>query len=220
MTKSAKQLAPQLTKHLLAYSAIAGAALVGASPAHAQVVYTPTHARVNGNFYIDLDHDGIADFHISSYELSGDGSILVFPLHPENKIAGTLQLCASGAAAALNAGVIIGPHLKFSNKANCMALSFGSFYEGAWLDATDRYLGLVFVIDGQKHYGWARLSVDTTEGFRYGYAADVFGYAYESVPNMPIKAGDEGQSAETFAPTGTLGELALGASKSALRERK
>jgi hypothetical protein len=40
---------------------------------------------------------------------------------------------------------------------------------GQWLDTKNRYLGLQFVIKGQVHYGWARLTVIFRHNLRVGY---------------------------------------------------
>jgi hypothetical protein len=85
---------------------------------------------------------------------------------------------------------------------------------GPWVNdgkgVTNRYLGLRFTIDGQLHYGWARLTV-TTQGGRQGrFTATLTGYAYETIPNKSIIAGEtKGSDVITVQPT-TLGRLAFG----------
>jgi len=82
---------------------------------------------------------------------------------------------------------------------------------------TNRYLGLAMRIDGEIHYGWARLSTSGVLNFQ----AVLTGYAYETEAGKSIVAGDEGTSAPGYRigriskvepiQTGrTLGELALG----------
>jgi hypothetical protein len=206
-TRSRNTLNPRLTGHLLAYAA--GAVAASASLANAEVVYTPTHSKIDYSKYaLDLNHDGINDFRLYSYNLSGIGKVAAYPLHAGNRIAATRQSCGNfprTVAAALESGEVIGPHLKFSPKATCMVNE--SNYDGPWYMEQDRYLGLVFVIEGKEHYGWARI---TNLGAFYG-ATEILGYAYETEANQPIVAGDEGNSTEAFAPPATLGELALGA---------
>lgn len=76
----------------------------------------------------------------------------------------------------------------------------------------NRYLGLAFSIDGQTHYGWARVSViDAKRQCRQTVV--LISYAYETEPGKPILTGktsgtDEAEAAET--PQATLGALALG----------
>jgi hypothetical protein len=81
----------------------------------------------------------------------------------------------------------------------------GSGYSGKWQNATDRYLGLKFQINGKTHYGWARLSVQG-----HHCVGLLTGYAYETVPGKAIIAGKtSGPDVVTMAPS-TLGKLAMG----------
>jgi len=83
---------------------------------------------------------------------------------------------------------------------------------GSWINVKNRYLGVKFKIEGEAHYGWARLSVKVQEPFTI--TATLTGYAYETIPNKPIIAGmTQGPDLITLQrdPTdGTLGSLALG----------
>jgi hypothetical protein len=58
------------------------------------------------------------------------------------------------------------------------------------LDVVNHYLGLNFQVNGQTHYGWARLSVLLHCG-RGGcsYVVTLTGYAYETIAGNPILAG-------------------------------
>jgi hypothetical protein len=210
-----KMLNQRLSKRLLAYATMAGAGVAGlASNAAAKIIYTPTHNDIHGNYPIDLNHDGINDFRIYSYGFSGIGNLDAIPVHPSNKLAqATGQGCFRGySAAALQQGAVIGPGRDFAARATCMAeYNFGAY--GPWVGQTDRYLGFEFYIDGQKHYGWARLSMNGF--FCPGCDLRIFGYAYETIPNKAIIAGDEGNNegntAESSMKPATLGALALGA---------
>jgi hypothetical protein len=95
---------------------------------------------------------------------------------------------------------------------------------GSWLNVT-RYLGLKFVIAGQTHYGWARLTVSAQ---RFMVTATLTGYAYETTPGKAIIAGattgsvDGDSSAPASTPgsePATLGVLALGASRLSIWRR-
>ncbi len=179
-----------------------------APAAEAEVIYTPAHNNVNTDFYLDLNHDGILDFHIHSSSLSGIGELEVLPVAIGNAIAATAQNCYFGrsAAAALRPGALIGPGLLFRAQANCMAGDAESTLNGPWLGVDGRYLGLAFEIDGKKHFGWVRMRVKSF--FCYECTGHVLGYAYETVPGKPIVAGDQGASP---VGSGALGSLALGA---------
>jgi len=207
-----KALNPRASQWLLAYAAMAGAGLaIQAVPARAEIVYTSIYTTINHDFYLDLNRDGINDFHIHSSSLSGIGGVQVSPLISSNRIVATPEGCYFGppvAAAALQIGAKIGPGAPFLAQASCMVLVDSSVFHGPWVDAKDRYLGLVFDIDGKEHFGWARLSV---QGFCYRCIAGITGYAYETVPGRPIVAGDRGHSTRAEAEPPTLGALALGA---------
>ena len=93
--------------------------------------------------------------------------------------------------------------------------SHSSFF-GPFANVTNRYLGFKFLIDGQVHYGWARLTVTSY------YGVTLTGYAYETIPNKTILEGHTSgpEVAGAFTPANlqapgtlpaTLGMLARGA---------
>ncbi len=210
MSGESKPLSHRLAKPLLAYATMAGAAATCATPAQAEVVYTPVQKNLDQHYQLDLNNDGIADFHFHSSSLSGFGHLEVFPSVTANKIVAVHQRCyfSSMAAGALVSGAEIGPDTPQLAQANCMAGEFETSVNGPWLGTKDRYLGFSFLISGKKHYGWARLSMQVFGC--YGCIGKILGYAYETIPNKPIVAGDEGNTAKTSAEP-TLGALALGA---------
>lgn len=218
MNSKPAPLTPGTTKRLLAYSAVAGAAaFLGSTGANAEVIYTPTHAKINHHFALDLNNDGIFDFHLSSYYFSGVGDVEIFPVAQGNRIVSTPQECdlVPGAAAALHSGQLIGPGMNFLNNANCMVIDNTGLSTGPWENLKDRYLGFAFVINGKEHFGWARLTIHYLPEINN----EVLGYAYETVPNKPIRAGDEG-NADATNSSGTLGELATGAASRLAAKRK
>jgi len=131
-------------------------------------------------------------------------------------------------AAALTAGAAIGPAQQFIGTGQPVYMGGRVFYSlssvntkviwnGPWVNSgngvTNRYLGLKFKINGQFHYGWARISLeaDRRPGFNGGFVAFLQGYAYETVANKAIRAGQtvEAKAAEGRGPS--LGALAAGA---------
>lgn len=210
-------LSPRLHKRLLAYAAVAGAGLAAsASSAEAEIVFTPVHSHFNFRFPLDLNHDGINDFILTSSYLSGIGQVQVIPQITGNKVVGVPQFCSfhanSIAAAALPRGAVIGSSAAFNSQAKCMAglNSFNSY--GPWVDKNDWYLGLAFEIEGELHYGWARITVQKVTGKTpFGWKAYITGYAYETIPGKPIVAGETGKSAKAEVVTPLLQLLALGA---------
>jgi hypothetical protein len=211
MTDAPQPLNQSLTKRLIAYAAMAGATVAASTPhANAEVVYTPAHAKVNLDFYLDLNHDGILDFHIHSSYFSGLGQLVAIPESTGNRVAGVRQDCSfnSVAAAALHSGAIIGHGLPFPEKAQCLVGFLGSYSSGPWVHKKERYLGFMFMIQGKEHFGWARMSV--TNIFCFECAGRVLGYAYETVAGKPIIAGDEGKTSKAAQVPATLGALTLG----------
>jgi hypothetical protein len=228
--KTPSTLLDLFRKNLDVYSLAAGAAGLGifasASPAQARVVFTPAHVVITPDhtFLLDLNHDGINDFKFQDASIG----VVVGPLHGGALIKGAAACSFGKGAAALHAGAVIGNTRPFQASATCMAsfnldasASFGSWIGGV----TNRFLGLQFEINGQKHFGWARLSVS-----REPYTATLTGYAYETVPNKAIIAGKTSDSAEIAAgqqspatpgnadpEPATLGLLALGAARPNLR---
>jgi len=217
------------------YALAAGAAGVGllaaAPPAEAKIIYTPAHRVITPkhSFNIDFNHDGITDFRIAN-SVSACTDFCFFELRqrPADGNSAVGYTIGSGFPldSALKPGARIGPRSPFKKGTAAMVVARSNVYTsnktivyGPWINVKDRYLGLKFQIKGNTHYGWARLNVKvgTTT-----ITATLTGYAYETIPNKPIIAGqtkgqDDGTVEEsntaltvpTPEPT-TLGVLTLG----------
>jgi hypothetical protein len=95
------------------------------------------------------------------------------------------------------------------------------YSKGYWgKNPQNRYLGVVFTLDGETHYGWIRLTVTTNTQLHGPYlSATITEYAYETEANKAIEAGQTSESkAELQAPEKiqnpqgpSLGMLAAGA---------
>ncbi len=223
----------QLSTYALAASAAGVSILALSGAVDAKVVYTSTHqvTRAHVPLYIDLNHDGINDFLLrttyyvgSSYYkagLSASGN------HNASNAVAARRSSRSGyffsAASALPAGARIGPGLKFSMRHPVMAeelfprgVATSQYSDrGRWISkgkgVSSRYLGLKFVINGEVHYGWARLSVTVAHHRQYDdVVATLTGYAYETVANKPITAGQTSGADVITVHPGSLGSLALG----------
>ena len=246
----APQAAEVITR---AASAVGAGLLLTAGPASARIVYTPAYTMVPSfaTFPLDLNHDGIVDFkfHFAPFNTCCHNwsSLFVFPAQGGNAILGNIQGLLSArfggpftcrAASALPAGHGIGPGGRFGAYQTMFGaypfFSYGSAAVrggpkspvsilgcGNWSDAQGRFLGFEFTVQGQKHFGWARLNT-LFHGY-VGTQATLTGYAYETEPNEPIRAGDTGPVADARAPEmrsalpavaalrpATLGVLALG----------
>jgi hypothetical protein len=193
-------LSPSLQRRLNTYALAASAAGVSvlalAEPSQAKVVYTPAHQVIkqNGVYNLDLNHDGTVDFLIQ--ELDNGGYASSNALLADAALGNAVQGNKSGFrsfASALPLGASIGPSQKFlttGNKAMVSITHFTtggtSYVRGFWVNVLNRYLGLKFQIGSQTHYGWARVSVQRQQ---FNLTATLTGYAYETVPNTGIKAG-------------------------------
>jgi hypothetical protein len=206
------------------YALAATAAGVGmlalAPPAEASVVFTPAHVTIGptgtGSYNLDLNHDGVVDFQIflsSSCDIDRC-FVELDAVAPQggNQVAfgGHVQTCL-----ALPAGAVIGPRRQFYGGVVQMAGYLTSHNTkrtiGNWVDVSNRFLGFQFQINGETHYGWARLSVQLSGGSVTG---TLTGYAYQTVANRAIVASQTtGSEAATLplltAPAPQPASLAL-----------
>jgi len=95
----------------------------------------------------------------------------------------------------------------------------------------DKFLGFQFSMNGEIHFGWARLSGKPSNNT---IVAKLTGYAYETQPNTAIRAGDRGTTIGARSSNGEgsfsvdtpplgllrLASLALGAWRSAAPAEK
>jgi hypothetical protein len=242
----------RLNKYALAASAAGVGLLALAQPSEGRIVYTKAHQFIgtNGVYNLDLNHDGVVDFLIQqvgnsvrSTQSQGTNNALlaqealghaVEGIISSNNPFGSKRYYAS----ALQLGVPVGPRQRFIKGGfnGEMMIYFREDQDsqtphtyGQWINVAHRYLGLKFKINGKTHYGWARLSVHHSLG---QFTAELTGYAYETIPNRAIRAGQtKGGSAilptnsETGAPIPdalrpiALGVLALGAQGVPLRRQ-
>jgi hypothetical protein len=230
--RAATRLSPRLDGRLASYALAAGAAGVGvlslAQPSKADIIYSHANVSIgpNSEFSLRLTRNGPADFTFSnSYGVRTNGGFVSARGHLQvggNLPNASVIFARSGSndyAAALARGARIGPDGQFTrgigigNAAFCGGCYPEQFFDyGSFLN-TRAYLGLRFPIGGQEHYGWANLSVSTGGEFDSQIAATLSGYAYNTVPNQPIFAGQ-------VPEPGTLGLLALGSLGIAAWRRK
>jgi len=216
-------LQPMLERRLLSYALAAGAAgagLVSPAPAVAAIVYTRTHVVMPpGHYNLDLTHDGTDDFVLCNSSQcfpNGFTGFVFFTVSGLNSRDLVLDTNSGGTmianAAALSKGAKIERSGKFQ-QVGILAYRTCSASGGPWANATDKFLGLEFQVDGKEHFGWAELSVT---GSGCAITATLEGYAYNTVPGEPILAGQTHELEAFLAPRpapqpATLGLLALGA---------
>src|SRR5579863_3731826 len=193
---------PRFNKAIAAYasaaSAVGVAILAAAQPAEGKIVYTKTREIFTGVTQahpLDLNHDGIADFSISYCSCRGQAPTAWTLTGPAGNSV-RFGPAFPGYAGALSSGAPIGPKQAFIPvNYNSVFLAFRGYYNGyysggSWLGGKSAYLGLKFMIHGEVHFGWARLTVP--KNLR---SIVLTGYAYETTPNKPLKAGQTSETA-------------------------
>ena len=241
-----KAAVPSLERRLAAYF-LAGAGVVTVTTtANAEVVYTPADiVLTNGVLAIDLNNDGTFDLRITNRESHYSSTAYrVGVLTVDGNVGAAVVVAKSGYAsypAPLRRGFPIGPDSpkRFADfkrlnglmaNAWCYPLAANPLdchSGGLWKKATQRFLGIRFHINGETHYGWARLSTATRTTRLPMIKAHFTGYAFETVPDKTIAAGDQGTGSdaehdshlqnESYKPNpakrpASLGLLSLGSS--------
>jgi hypothetical protein len=207
----------RLTAYTIAAAAAGVTALVAIPPAAAEIVFTPTQSILTlGTVLIDLDHNGVNDFVLSVGVFPvGDRRLNVRGLSPRNGIQGYVG--PSYPPLALKSGYVIGQGDGFYQDVAPAANvevneNLQTVISGPFPNVGDRFLGLRFVIDGKTHYGWAVLNVKAAApGHIPNLHVALLGYAYNTVPNEAIHAGQVSERSSELLPNrGTLAALALG----------
>jgi hypothetical protein len=199
-----QKLRRQLNAYALAASAAGVSVLALTQSSQAKVIYTKTHQVIgqNGTYNLDLNHDGVVDFLIqeSSTGAFQISNRLLAEEAVGNAVEGSKLRSSYNLAAALKRGAPVGPRQHFvAGQANGEAMvsyvhpttSF-TYVRGHWANVSSRYLGLKFRINGKIHYGWARLSVQQQQ---FHITATLTGYAFETIPNKGIVAGQTNDDA-------------------------
>ena len=212
-----------LANRVAAYALAAGGAglgvVAGAQPAQARIVYTPANIFFENRAVIDVDN---VEFTITQIKEDNFGYTFILELRGNGSVLATSRF--PGWAGRLAAGAKIGASGHFYRGAqmangatyNCCPSHTGPWDSYAPPHISSGFLGLQFLVNGQRHYGWAEVSV-----LRFpqsyplaGFQGVVKGYAYNTVANQPILAGqtsDNGSIGELQSQPATLGLLALGA---------
>ena len=207
-TKSRYAGKKQLLKKLKTF--IVTAMMFSAS-VNAQVIYTDVIPdriidTTNSVYHLDLNNDGIIDYNINftTGRMSGcrGGTqnstayyIKVTPL--DSNEVGTDATSPFYPKALLLDSLIDSAAFTWKNTSSqllaeklwhCITFNFRNFwvpyYVGNWNNASNKYLPLRLKMGSQVYYGWVRISIAT------GVTnATIFEYAYNSIPNAAIHAG-------------------------------
>ncbi len=250
VARLSESLDKNLLAYAVAAAAAGTAVLAGAQSADAEVVYTPKNITLGhscnecgpSSYPIDLNNDGITDLLLVSFAGAttyiNAVSLEVYPCYCKtpNAEVGTAHSKFDGMASALPAGVQVGSGQPFVASSNRLLLASEenirhhtstqgkTYFGGKWANGgkgvKNHYLGVKFLISGQVHYGWVRLTINLK-------TPAITGWAYETVVNQPITTGfpheaDDaaGNHGNDSAPQGaTLGILGLGARGVEIRNR-
>lgn len=221
ISQVSESLQAKLNMYGIAASAAGVSLLALAHPAEAKIVYTKAHQVLgtNGVYNLDLNHDGTTDFLLlesGTVTFNGTRASNYLRVLPAlgNQVEGRILRNRRHFAAALQQGASIGPGDKFiggNGYGQSMVATWvsdcGGGPAGPWYNVSNRYLGLKFQVNGETHYGWARLTVQLPGNFLI--KATLTGYAYETEPGKPIPAGKTADQAHDAGLS--LGHLALGA---------
>ena len=155
-----------------------------------QVVYTDiipdstvsaTESEQIKSYYIDLDNNGVYEFELRHFN-PGPGNEDVELQRNFDNIEQVI-INSSGHARVLSNSDSISP----------ASITWG--YDGygilntPWYGPGDKYLGFRFKISGAWHYGWARVQLPSDH-----MSFTIKDYAYNSIPNAPITAGQTNSS--------------------------
>lgn len=240
-------VSPTFDQRMKLYSVAAAATGVSilalAQPSNAEVVITRKTIPLNQvndvptRVPVDINRDGIPDFSFSVTNFayhSREAKIAILPLQG-GAVVGVPAEKAPAYASALMHGAKVGPSARFSSKGFAEVgrsyipytpSQYLRYVYGKWEgNPPNRFVGVRFLIKGQTHYGWIRLSINTTT---YPLSGTITAYAYETVPNKPILAGMAPASAtrdaaelQTPPSSGpSLGMLAMGADRLAVWRRE
>jgi hypothetical protein len=226
LARISNSLHRQLNSYGLAASAAGVGLLALSQHAEAKIVYTKTHHVVGKNSIVmlDLNHDGTTDFTIKNRNCPYGGTsctsdswnLLTVQGAPPDAVQGTKHTSAFWAAD-LKAGARIADRGTFARSAmlvyQCQGVSCAvtsrTHTSGDWPNVRNRYLGLKFQIHGKAHYGWARLSVKTSNN-PLQTIGTLTGYAYETIANKGIIAGKTKGPNVIAGEDATLSHLAAG----------
>jgi MYXO-CTERM domain-containing protein len=212
-----------------AYALAGAGAVAAAPPAHAVgIIFTPANTTItascSGSFctgassvlQVDLDNNAVIDFTLQA-DVVSSAAFLHFA-GTGSTAAGAFRNGTNLTTPFLTAGTSIGPAgAGFSYVTAAHILNPSSVWGNG-----DGYLGLEFHLPSDPNpsdvnYAWAELNLSFNG--TNSYSVTLEGFAYQSIPNTPIMAGDTGITPEPG--TAGLALLALGAcGLAAWRRRK
>jgi hypothetical protein len=195
---------------------------------------------------IDFNNDGVIDVSFNAFGVDygyGTAGYSVVANPQTSKPGGGVVIMGGGSrgpyVAALRRGMQVGPSAHFSSKRLIIERTFESTSNefskcrnrhlfGHWAGSNpDRFVGVKFLVSGTAHYGWVRLSLNTTADNSCTVDTTVTAYAYETVANKKITIGSSTSTDDEQPRTSadalidpSLGLLALGSDGMPVWRRK
>jgi len=185
-----KNTSTKLSKKLAKYGALS-LAIAGVADATGQIVYTdvdPDETIDGSSFMLDLNGDGVIDYDIIAR--SGPEAVRMYNTQG-NSVLGSNAGGNYNYPDVLSSGSAISSGGNFYTDPNYQTLNWDAcaYTNSQWCDGqVDKYVGLRFNVDGNQHYGWAKIDLPAD-----GSSFTIKGYAFNSVPDAEISAG-EGES--------------------------
>lgn len=182
-----------------------------AQPAEGEIIVTQANIAIGpGSIaYVDLNNDGLNDFEfaaaVGGYNHSFYATLAMTPITGGRPVGGArgpygpygsalVSGANIGATAHFSSSVARGQvTLERSNGSQSGPTSSKYRLYGQWGIGTTNYLGVKFLIKGQTHYGWIKLTMGETR-----LSGTITEYAYETIANKAIPAG---ATANTEQPT-------------------
>ncbi len=179
---------------------------------NAQIIYTDINpdTTLTGStsspfhyYYMDLNHDSVIDFKFAHFfpnaSFVSAEIYCQFGNNQDEEI-----LCNNNYPMALNNAATIdqnaGTWVNTVSGSSNSALYLNGFggSTGNWIGVIDKYVGLRIKLNGQWHYGWARMDIPAS-------AANMIikDYAIQGTANTAIQAGDSGSTVEVNPNTKT-----------------
>jgi len=210
-----KDLLERLKKYTLSAGAIAAT-----THADAQVLYTDVQPDSivfgQGNSYmLDVNNDGLDDFsihiNISSFTYGTSFSLFAETIRVTPQGSNGVAVSNGSFSSfpyALGTNVNIGSSMFFASYASQLLNAqgynnyMGNQYPisaGNWQGVQNKFLGLRLILNGQTHYGWVRLDVNSASQFI------VKDYAIELTAESSINTGDI-EEFPTLPATDVIGE--------------
>jgi len=164
-----------------------------------QIIYTDvdpdtTISEFQQGYGVDFNHDDKIDLHIT---LLSNVGVWVMHLIPDSNADFTYVVYDGEEASVL----VDNDYISESSDFYRLGDGWGSLLYGYWEDSgefgnwtgiqEDKYLGIKFEINDDFHYGWIKLSTIIHDYDNMEFTLK--GFAYNTIANEGIKAGDTGQ---------------------------